>query len=78
MQFNSSGLDRTETTAQKKKCFRPGWIAGSNAISRQSNASGLEEWRLKPRRKSKASDGTETSTPAASNDSGLIEQKLQC
>jgi hypothetical protein len=42
MQFNSPGLDRTETTAQKKKCSRPGWNAGSNAISRQSNASGLD------------------------------------
>ena len=38
MQFNTSDLDRTETTAQKKKCSRPGWNAGSNAISRQSNA----------------------------------------
>jgi hypothetical protein len=83
MQFNTSGLNRMETTTQKKKqCFRPGWKASSNAINRQSNASGLDgmqaptpsadkamlqawmERRLKPKRKSNASDGIEAPTQA--------------
>jgi hypothetical protein len=33
---------RLQRHQQTKQCFRPGWNAGSNGISRQSNASGLD------------------------------------
>jgi hypothetical protein len=47
---SKTGWNAVQRHQQTKQCFRPGLNAGSNGISRQSNASGL--------------DGTETQSPA--------------
>ncbi len=59
---SKTGWNAVQRLQQTKQFFRPGWNAGSNGISRQSNASGL--------------DGMQA--PTASADKAMLQAWIEC